>query len=61
MWLYTGPKDVSRINSADLTDKELLDEVRHLTYFSQEDSISLTSVQSPYEFRRLPAEVILVA
>jgi hypothetical protein len=59
MLLYTGPKDISRINSADLTDGELLDEVRRLTHFSQEDSISLTSVQSPYDFRHLPAEVIL--
>ncbi|KAM0904955.1 hypothetical protein ACQ4PT_017682 [Festuca glaucescens] len=56
MWLYTGPKDVTRINNADLTDKELLDEVRRLTHFSQEDSISLASVQDPYKFRHLPAE-----
>jgi hypothetical protein len=34
MWLYTGPKDVSKINPADFTDRELLDEVRRLTHFN---------------------------
>ena len=60
MWLYTGAKDKTRTNSADLTEKELQDEVRHLTHFSQEDFISLTSIQTPYDVRHLPAEVILV-
>jgi hypothetical protein len=44
MWLYTGAKDKTRINSADLTENELQDEVRRITHFSQEDYISLTSV-----------------
>jgi hypothetical protein len=61
MWLYIVPKDVTRSNAADLTDRELLDEVRRLTHFSQEDSISLVSVQVPFELRRLPAKVIFVA
>jgi hypothetical protein len=61
MWLYTGSKDVTRINDADVTDKELLDEARHLTHFSQEDSISLVSVQFPYELCHLLAKVIFVA
>jgi hypothetical protein len=43
MWLYTGSKDVTRISPADLTDNELLDEVRRLMHFSQEDSISLVA------------------
>ncbi|KAK1669117.1 hypothetical protein QYE76_057276 [Lolium multiflorum] len=60
MWLNTGPKDVTQINTADLTDKELPEEVRRLTYFSQEDSISLTSIPDPYEFRRLPTEASTV-
>jgi hypothetical protein len=38
MWLYTGPKDSTRINAADFSDKELLDEVRRFTHFSQEDT-----------------------
>jgi hypothetical protein len=53
MWLYTGANDVTWINAADLSEKELLDEVRRLTYFSQEDSISLVALQNPYEFRHL--------
>jgi hypothetical protein len=32
MWLYTGAKDVIRINAMELSEKELLDEVRRLTY-----------------------------
>jgi hypothetical protein len=48
MWSYSGSKDVTRINAAELSDKELLDEVRRLTYFSQEDSIPLVSLQDPY-------------
>jgi hypothetical protein len=33
-WLYSGSKDETRINVAELLEKELLDEVRCLTYFS---------------------------
>jgi hypothetical protein len=44
MWLYTGAKDVTRINAVDLLDKELSDEVRRLTHFSQEDTISLVAL-----------------
>jgi hypothetical protein len=58
MWLYTGTKDVTWINVVDLSDKELLDEVRRLTHFSQEDTISFVALQEPYEFRHLPAKVI---
>ncbi|KAM0840479.1 hypothetical protein ACQ4PT_059654 [Festuca glaucescens] len=54
LWMYTGANDKTRINSADLTESELRDEVRRLTRFSQEDSISLTSVQIPYDVRHLP-------
>jgi hypothetical protein len=55
-----GTKDISRISSVYLTEGELLDEVRRLTHFSQEDSISLTLVQSPYDLHHLPADVILI-
>jgi hypothetical protein len=34
MWLYSGAKDETRINVAELSEKELLDEVRRLTFFS---------------------------
>jgi hypothetical protein len=57
MWLYTGAKDVTQINVADLSEKELLNEVRRLTYFSQEDSISLVALQDPYELHNLPIKV----
>jgi hypothetical protein len=60
MWLYTGPKDVTRINATDLSKKELLDEVRRLTHFNQENSISLVTLQDPYEFHHLPAKVTLL-
>jgi hypothetical protein len=60
IWVYTGPKDITRINLADLTEKELQDEVRRLTHFSQENFISLTSIQTLYDVRHLPVEVILV-
>jgi hypothetical protein len=59
MWLYSGAKDVTRINAADLSEKELLDEVRRQAHFSQEDTIHLVALQDPYEFRHLPSEVIL--
>jgi hypothetical protein len=61
MWLYSGAKDVTRINAAELSEKELLDEVRCLTYFSQEDSIPLVTLQDPYELHHLPTEVILLS
>jgi hypothetical protein len=49
MWLYSGPKDETRINIAELSEKELLDEVRRLTHFSQEDSIPLISSHPPFD------------
>jgi hypothetical protein len=58
MCLYTGPTDVIRINVADYTEEELRAEVRRLTHFSQEDSISLVSIQVSYELHRLLAKVI---
>jgi hypothetical protein len=58
MWLYSGPKDVTRVNVAELSEKELLDEVRRLTHFSQEDSISLLAPQAPFDFDHQPNEVI---
>jgi hypothetical protein len=61
MWLYTGTKDVTWINVVDVSDKELLDEVRRLTHFSQEDTISSVALQEPYEFRHLPDEVNLLS
>jgi hypothetical protein len=39
MWLYSGPMDETRVNIAELSEKELLDEVRRLT--SQEDKFHL--------------------
>jgi hypothetical protein len=59
MWLYSGPKDDTRINVAELSQKELLDEVRRLTHFSQEDSIPLLALQEPYDFEHQPTEVNL--
>jgi hypothetical protein len=49
MWLYSGPKDETRINAAELSEKELLDEVRRLTFFSQEDLIPSTSSYTPFD------------
>ncbi|KAM0900767.1 hypothetical protein ACQ4PT_020418 [Festuca glaucescens] len=57
MWLYSGPKDETRINVAELSEKELLDEVRRLTHFSQEDSIPLLALHEPYDLAHQPAEV----
>jgi hypothetical protein len=57
MWLYSGPKDENRINAADLSEKELLDEVRRLTSFNQEDSIPLISSHSPLDADHPPSEV----
>ena len=57
MWLYSGLKDETRINAAELSEKELLDEVRRLTSFSQEDSIPLISSYTPLDADHLPPEV----
>ncbi|KAK1604410.1 hypothetical protein QYE76_028083 [Lolium multiflorum] len=57
MWLYSGPKDETRVNIAELSEKELLDEVRRLTLFSQEDSIPLISSQPPFDADRLTTEI----
>ncbi|KAK1662846.1 hypothetical protein QYE76_051005 [Lolium multiflorum] len=57
MWLYSGPKDETRVNVAELSEKELLDEVRHLTLFSQEDSIPLISPQPSFDADHLPTEI----
>ncbi|KAK1617954.1 hypothetical protein QYE76_023471 [Lolium multiflorum] len=57
MWLYSGPKDETRVNVAELSEKELLDEVRRLTHFSQEDSIPLLALQEPYDFDHQSTEV----
>ncbi|KAK1650222.1 hypothetical protein QYE76_068027 [Lolium multiflorum] len=56
MWLYSGPKDETRINAAELSEKELLDEVRRLTSFSQEDSIPLISSYTPLDADHPPPE-----
>jgi hypothetical protein len=58
MWLYSGPKDVTRINAADLSEKELLDEVRRLTSFNQEDSIPLISSYAPLDVDHPPLGVL---
>jgi hypothetical protein len=49
---------VTQINAAELSEKEILNEVRRLTYFSQEDYIPLVALQDLYELHHLPAEVI---
>jgi hypothetical protein len=60
MWLYTSPKDETRINVAELSEKELLDEVRRLTLFSQEDSIPLISSYTPLDADHPLSEVIFL-
>ncbi|KAK1612072.1 hypothetical protein QYE76_035745 [Lolium multiflorum] len=57
MWLYSGPKDETRINAADLSEKELLDEVRRLTSFNQEDSIPLISSYAPLDVDHPPSGI----
>jgi hypothetical protein len=57
MWLYLGPMDVTRVNVVELSEKELLDEVRRLTHFSQEVSIPLLSPQTPFDVDHPPNEV----
>ncbi|KAK1694308.1 hypothetical protein QYE76_011005 [Lolium multiflorum] len=59
MWLYSGPKDETRINAAELSEKELLDEVRRLTHFSQEDSIPLISSHIPFDADHPPTENLI--
>ncbi|KAK1628534.1 hypothetical protein QYE76_002849 [Lolium multiflorum] len=61
MWLYSGSKDETRINIAELSEKELLDEVRRLTLFSQEDSIPLISSYSPLDADHPPSEIPIVS
>jgi hypothetical protein len=58
LWLYVGKDDKSRVSSADLSDDELHDEVRRLTFLSMKDNIVPTSARPPYDFEHLPAEVI---
>ncbi|KAK1647597.1 hypothetical protein QYE76_065402 [Lolium multiflorum] len=58
MWLYSGPMDDTRVNVAEVSEKELLDEVRRLTHFSQEDSIPLLSLQPPFDIDHPPTEVL---
>jgi hypothetical protein len=57
MWLYSGAKDETRINIAELSEKELLDKVRRLTLFSQEDSIPLISSYTTLDADHPPSEV----
>ncbi|KAK1612931.1 hypothetical protein QYE76_036604 [Lolium multiflorum] len=61
LWMYSGKNDASRVNSADLSDEVLHDEVRRLTCFSMKDTIVLTSARSPYDLKHLPAEASTVA
>jgi hypothetical protein len=58
MWLYSGPKDETRINATELLEKEVLDEVRRLTHFSQEDSIPILALHDPYDLAHQLSEVI---
>ncbi|KAK1687149.1 hypothetical protein QYE76_047997 [Lolium multiflorum] len=58
--MYTGENDKSRVNSVDLSDEELRDEVRRLTRLSQKDNIVLTSARPPFDFKHLPAEASTV-
>jgi hypothetical protein len=50
--------DETRVNVVELSEKELLDEVRCLTHFSQEDSIPLIALQDPFDSDHQPSEVI---
>ena len=54
MWLYTGKKDSTRINPADFTEEELLDDVRRLTCFNKNDNIPLEAIVDPFEIGNLP-------
>jgi hypothetical protein len=57
MWLYSGPMDETRVNNTELSENELLDEVRRLTHFSQADSIPLLALHEPYDLAHQPTEV----
>ncbi|KAK1653482.1 hypothetical protein QYE76_071287 [Lolium multiflorum] len=61
MWMYMCQKDETRINVAELSEKELLDEVRRLTLFSQEDSIPLISSYAPLDANHPLSEVPIVS
>jgi hypothetical protein len=57
MWLYSGPMDKTRINVTELSENELLDEVRRLTHFSQQDPIPVLALQAPFDSDHQPNEV----
>ncbi|KAK1605403.1 hypothetical protein QYE76_029076 [Lolium multiflorum] len=59
--ILPGPKDETRINVAELSKKELLDEVRRLTLFSQEDSIPLISSYTPLDADHPLLEIPIVS
>ncbi|KAK1630320.1 hypothetical protein QYE76_004635 [Lolium multiflorum] len=59
--IFPGSKDETRINAAELSEKELLDEVRRLTFFSQEDSIPLISSYIPLDADHPPPEIPIVS
>ncbi|KAK1627426.1 hypothetical protein QYE76_001741 [Lolium multiflorum] len=59
--ILPGPKDETRINAADLSEKELLDEVRRLTSFTQEDSIPLVSSYTPLDADHPPSKIPIVS
>jgi hypothetical protein len=61
MWLYSGPMDETRVNVAELSEKELLDEVKWLTHFSQVDSIPMLALHDPYDLDHQPTEVTLLS
>jgi hypothetical protein len=57
MCLYSDPMDETRINVVELSENKLLDEVRRLTHFSQEDTIPLLALQAPFDSDHQPNEV----
>jgi hypothetical protein len=57
MWLYSGPMDETRVKVAELSEKELLDEVRRVTHFSQADLIPLLALHDPFDLDHQPIEV----
>ncbi|KAK1632046.1 hypothetical protein QYE76_006361 [Lolium multiflorum] len=59
--ILPGPKDETRINIAELSEKELLDEVHRLTFFSQEDSIPLISSYTPLDADHPLTEIPIVS
>jgi hypothetical protein len=60
LWMYTGASDKSRINSTDVSEEVLRDEVRRLTRLSQKDNIVMTSARPPLGLKHLPAKEILL-